>query len=58
MTTLRRPAQFIEQGLIPPDRRADLEAVAAQYAVALPVAIAGLVNRNDPNDPIARQFVP
>jgi lysine 2,3-aminomutase len=58
MTTFRTPAEFIEQGLVPPERRADLEAVAAQYAVALPAALAGLVNRNDPDDPIARQFVP
>jgi lysine 2,3-aminomutase len=58
MTTFRTPAEFIEQGLVPPERCADLEAVAAQYAVALPAALAGLVNRNDPDDPIARQFVP
>ena len=58
MTTLRKPAQFIEHGLVPPERRGDIEAVAAHYAVGLPVTIAGLVNRNDPNDPIARQFIP
>jgi lysine 2,3-aminomutase len=58
MATLRTAAQFIEHGLIPPERRGDLEAVAAKYAVSLPVALAGLINRNDPNDPIARQFIP
>ena len=35
-----------------------LEKVAAQYAVAITPAMAGLIDRADPNDPIARQFVP
>jgi lysine 2,3-aminomutase len=35
-----------------------LEKVAARYAVALPDALTALIDRNDPNDPIARQFVP
>ena len=32
--------------------------MAARYAVALPPALADLIDRNDPHDPIARQFVP
>jgi lysine 2,3-aminomutase len=35
-----------------------LENVAARYAVALPPALAALIERADPSDPIARQFVP
>jgi lysine 2,3-aminomutase len=35
-----------------------LEKVAARYAVALPPALAALIDRTDPADPIARQFVP
>jgi lysine 2,3-aminomutase len=31
---------------------------AAHYAVALPQTLAALIDRNDPQDPIARQFVP
>ncbi len=58
MTTLRTPAQFCESGLAPPQDRVALEAVAARYAMALPPALAGLIDRNDANDPIARQFVP
>ena len=58
MTTLRTPAQLCEHGFIAPKRRAELEAVAARYAVALPPALAELIDRNDPHDPIARQFVP
>ena len=32
--------------------------MAARYAVALPPALAALIDANDANDPIARQFVP
>src|SRR5450759_3212799 len=58
MTTLRTPKQLSEHGLTPPEQRTALDAVAARYAVALPPALADLIDRNDPHDPIARQFVP
>jgi lysine 2,3-aminomutase len=58
MTTLRRPLQLVEAGLAAPVRRADLERIAARYAVAITPAIAELIDCTDPNDPIARQFVP
>ena len=58
MTTLRTPTQLCEHGLIAPQQREALEAVGARYAVALPPALAALIDRNDPDDPIARQFVP
>jgi lysine 2,3-aminomutase len=58
MTTLRTPTQLYDRGLISSDQRAALEAVAARYAIALPPALAELVDRRDPADPIARQFVP
>jgi lysine 2,3-aminomutase len=57
-STLRTAAQICDHGFAPPEDRAALEAVAAHYAVALPPALAGLIDRADPNDPIARQFVP
>jgi lysine 2,3-aminomutase len=56
--TLRTPEQLSEHGLIAPERCPELEAVAARYAVAVPPALAALIDRNDPNDPIARQFIP
>ncbi len=56
--TLRTAGQIVEEGLAVPEERAALEKVAARYAVALPPALAGLIDRDDPNDPIARQFVP
>ena len=57
-TTLRDPAALLAAGLIPPERVAELERVAARYAVSLTPDIAALVDASDPNDPIARQFVP
>jgi lysine 2,3-aminomutase len=56
--TLRRPDELIAAGLAAPERRAELEAVAARYAVAVTSDVAELVNPADPNDPIGRQFVP
>lgn len=56
--TLRSAAQLIEQGLAPPEQLAALDAVARRYAVALPPALAALIDPHDTNDPIARQFVP
>ena len=58
MPTLRTPAQMCDHGLAPPEQRAALEAAAERYAVALPPALADLIDPNDPHDPIARQFVP
>jgi lysine 2,3-aminomutase len=56
--TLRTPAQLYEHGFVPAEQRAALEQVAARYAVALPPALSGAIDRNDPHDPIARQIVP
>lgn len=58
MTTLRTVTQLCEHDLVPPERRQAIEKVAARYAVALPEALAGLIDKNDRSDPIARQFVP
>ena len=56
--TLRTPAQLHAHGFIPATALAELEQVSKRYSVALPPAFAALIDRNDPNDPIARQFVP
>ena len=58
MPTLRTAKQLCDHGLAPLEQRAALDAVAARYAVALPEALAELIDPNDPHDPIARQFVP
>ena len=56
--TLRTVAQLRDAGLVPADRAAALEPVAARYAVAITPAMVDLIDRGDPDDPIARQFVP
>ena len=49
---------LVKAGLAAPADRAALEAVAARYAIALTPAVTRLIDRADPADPIARQFVP
>ena len=56
--TLRHPAELIERGFASAADLADLERVAARYAIAVTPDIAGLIDTEDPDDPIARQFVP
>jgi lysine 2,3-aminomutase len=56
--TLRQPAELVERGLVPAFRLADLERVAARYAIAVTPDIAALIDADDPDDPIARQFIP
>jgi lysine 2,3-aminomutase len=56
--SLQTPASLADAGLVPAHAIAALDAVAARYAVAVTPAIAALIDPNDPNDPIARQFIP
>jgi lysine 2,3-aminomutase len=56
--TLRSIADLNAAGLVPAEGAAELEAVAARYAIAITPDMARLIDRADPNDPIARQFVP
>ena len=56
--TIRLPSELVAAGLAPPEKLADLARVAERYAVAITPDIAGLIDRGDPHDPIARQFVP
>ncbi len=56
--TLREPAELVAHGLAAAADLPDLEKVAARYAVAVTPDIAALIDRDDPDDPIARQFIP
>jgi len=56
--TLREPAELVEHDLARHDDLADLERVASRYAIAVTPAIAALIDPEDRNDPIARQFIP
>jgi lysine 2,3-aminomutase len=56
--TLHRADELAAAGLIPSERRAGIEAVAARYSLALTPDMAELIDPTNPDDPIARQFVP
>jgi lysine 2,3-aminomutase len=56
--THRSAADLVAAGLAPPETLAELERVAARYAVALTGDLGGLIDPSDRHDPIARQFVP
>jgi lysine 2,3-aminomutase len=49
---------MIEAGLVPESRRAALAEVGARYAIGLSRPLAALIDPADPDDPIAKQFIP
>jgi lysine 2,3-aminomutase len=55
---LRTVDDLVDAGLVERDRVAALAPVGARYAVGITPAMAALIDRDDPDDPIARQFVP
>lgn len=55
---LKTPRDLGAAGLLSPERLAEAEAVARRYAIAVTPAMADLIDRTDPHDPIARQFLP
>jgi lysine 2,3-aminomutase len=57
-TPLRSIDALVAHGLIAPQQRQALDAVAGRYAVSVTPAMAELIDRADPADPIARQFIP
>lgn len=56
--TLRTPVELLGHGLALPENLSVLEKVAARYAIAVTPDVAALIDASDPNDPIARQYVP
>src|SRR3978361_2127976 len=57
-STLRQPSEPVARGLAPAADLPDLEKVAARYAVAVTPEVAALIDPADPNDPVARQYIP
>lgn len=55
--TLRTPEQLARAGLLV-EATPEIERVAARYAIAVTPAMASLIDRDNPNDPIARQYIP
>jgi lysine 2,3-aminomutase len=56
--TLREPTELVAHGLAAVADLASLEKVAARYAVAVTPDMAALIDPDNPDDPIARQFIP
>jgi lysine 2,3-aminomutase len=56
--TLRGMPALVAAGLVAEDRAAEIEAVTARYAMAITPDMVRIIDADDPNDPIARQFVP
>ncbi len=57
-SSLRTASALIDHGLAVDADREVLEQVAERYAIAMTPEVAGLIDPNDSNDPIARQFIP
>jgi lysine 2,3-aminomutase len=55
---LKSTAALARTGLVEAAALPALERVAARYAVSVTADMAELIDRDDPDDPIARQFVP
>jgi lysine 2,3-aminomutase len=56
--TLRTVGDLLLAGLVKPETAPGLEDVAERYAIALTPTVRALINPDDPNDPIAAQYVP
>ena len=56
--TIRSAHGLVAAGLLGDDAQTGIEGVAAKYAVAITPEMAALIQPEDANDPIARQFVP
>jgi lysine 2,3-aminomutase len=56
--TLRNAAELVAAGLLPAGQAPAIEALAERYAIAVTPAMAALIDPADPDDPIARQYIP
>ncbi|MGI9404422.1 MAG: lysine-2,3-aminomutase-like protein [Hyphomicrobium sp.] len=56
--TMKTASDLDDAGLVSPGAAEDVARVAERYAVAIPPAMAALIDPADANDPIARQFIP
>lgn len=57
-TTARTLEDLRRAGLIAPEQVASLAPVAHHFAIAITPEMAALIDPSDPDDPIARQFIP
>lgn len=57
-TTLRTVEDLVSAGLVASAQAGDLTAVAKRYAIGITPSVLRLIDPNDPNDPIAAQYLP
>jgi lysine 2,3-aminomutase len=55
---MRSSGTLIAAGLLSSDQRQHIDAVAARYAVRVTPDVASLIDRDAPDDPVARQYLP
>jgi len=53
-----RAEDLVSAGLVAPEPAGEIRRVAEQFSVALTAEVAALIDADDPQDPIAAQFVP
>lgn len=53
-----RADDIVERGFVKAERRSEIRRVAERFSVALTEDVAALIDKDDPCDPIASQFVP
>ncbi len=56
--TLRSAADLADAGLLPAAAVEAVARVGERYSIAVTPAVAALIDRDDPADPVARQYVP
>jgi lysine 2,3-aminomutase len=56
--TIKTTDELLKSGLIGSEQKKSVEAVSRKYATSITHQMHTLINKSDPNDPIALQFVP
>jgi lysine 2,3-aminomutase len=56
--TIRRVDELVARGLVSAEAASALGNVVGRYALSIPPDVADLIDPRDPDDPIARQYVP
>jgi len=56
--TIRSAQQLADKGLLDRSQITEIDKVASRYSIAITHGVAKLIDPLDPNDPIARQFIP
>jgi lysine 2,3-aminomutase len=56
--TLKSACELVEFGFANAEKQAEYANLASRYAIAITPAVADLIDRENPADPIARQFIP